>query len=203
MYNEDEWARDTRGRCYSFFACDEEIIEVMKTALPEQYMPYSLIGTYLEKEPKGKKYVDKYFLGEIDDLPTLRSRTWQFFVRSTVLTPDLTSCDQTRITACLSLSGLVGLQHVRIRRGKRQETDITQVNRVYNIQSNAMVEHAEYARVFNAFKRALQKRLVFGTRKGMPDGTMKESTTLRMTELFAERCKSGEIVAAVDVGVWL
>ena len=200
MYNEDEWTRGRHGRRFSFFACEEEITDVMNSALPGEYAPYSLIATYLEKERHGKKYVEKHIVGGMDELSRLRSHTWKFFIHSTVITPDLRTCVESRFSACLSLSGLVCLQHGLVRRGKSEETDITFVNKVENIQSGAVVEHVEYGRIYSAFKRAIQKRLVFGTKKRMPDGTIKESTTLRMTELFAQRCKSGEIAAAADVG---
>ena len=199
MHFDEHWYREGRGRGLDFYACDEELAEVLQVGLPKPYAPYSLVGSYVEKQ--GREYVHRYVERAVTDFLDLRSGgIWYFFLRSAAITPSLTLCDGRCADRDLSFSGLLNIQHGSVRKGKRGKSRLGIVNKVQNERTNELIVHKEYERVFNALRAAIRKRLVYTSVLVTLDGRRIDSKWPTMTELFAARCQSGELVADQDVG---
>lgn len=193
-YSPTGWMRDGRGHSFQFYVCDEEILEVLTTALPDAFEPYSVIGTYVETH--GRRSVHRAISRSVDEFLAMRKEgIWQFFLHSLKLTPNLKMPMDYTVDQCLSLGGLVNLQQGRMLKGRWQYGATGVVNRIRNIQTNDVITHDSYERIFRAVKAAIREKLSFTTIRKSSDGVVKESKSLLMSSLFAKRCQLGTIVA--------
>lgn len=195
----DNWYRDSHGRSFQFYACDEEILEVLQSALPEAFSPYSLIGSYVEKH--GRKYFHRFIEDSVNGFLSMRAESiWQFFIRSHQITPEVKLPNDNDVDMYLSLNGLVNLQQGSIRKGCWQPCAIGLVNRIRNTQTNEMMIHKHYECVFATLKSTIRKKMQYSTKHVMADNSIEESKTLMMSTLFANQCISGDIQAIDRVG---
>ncbi len=198
-FTPDTWLRAGRGRSFQFYATDEEVLQVLRTCLPEALGPYSLIGSYVVTS--GHRPVHHFISATPDEFLTVRANgVWQFFLRSWQLTPRLDLPADETLNACLSLHGMVNIQQGRILKGHWQYSNIGMANRVQHTVTHQLVVHQSYERLFTTLKRAIDKILYFATEHIMADGSVQESRHLRMSRHFAELCSSGEILAKDRVG---
>ena len=195
----DTWVRAGRGRSFQFYACDEEVLQLLQSSLPQGLGPYSLIGTYVEAI--GRTPIHRFVTAAVGEFPTLRAKgIWQFFLRSWQATPTLDLPADATLAACLSLYGMVSIQHGCTLKGQWQWSSIGLVNRIRNTFTEELVAHESYEQLFRTLKPRIRKILQYATEHMMPDGSVQESTSLRMSRQFAERCNSGEILAKDRVG---
>jgi hypothetical protein len=200
VYDPRIWYRDTRGRSFEFYACDEELAQMLADSLPQELAPFSLVATHVEKLGR-RQYVHRHVTAGTDRFVELRQEGIRHFnLCSDYITPSLVLPKNQAVSAIVSTNGLVDIQAGFARKGKLEESSIGLVNRIRNKHTDEVVVHAEYELVFHALKSAVRKRLAYTTERVMPDGAVKKSTTLRMTAMFADRCMAGEIVARDRVG---
>ncbi|OQW92274.1 MAG: hypothetical protein BWK78_02175 [Thiotrichaceae bacterium IS1] len=152
-----QWLREGRGKTFQFFATSEEMVEILGTALPVQFAPYSIFGTFLVKE--GKFYKHDYLSGPITDFPLFRARgIWQFFIQSQVLSSELLITPGSNIDHLCVANGLINLQQGSLAKSLPNETHIGLVDKVRNTVTGELRQHADYLKIFNAIKQAVQKQ---------------------------------------------
>lgn len=153
-----QWLREGRGKTFQCFATAEELVEILSMALPVQFAPYSLLGTCLVKE--GKTYQHDYLSGSISDFPLLRARgIQQFFIRSQVLSGELLITHGSNLDHLCVANGLINLQQGSLAKSLPNETHIGLVDKVRNTLTGELRQHADYLKIFNAIKQAVQKQL--------------------------------------------
>jgi len=149
-----QWLREGRGKTFQFFATAEETVEILGTALPVQFAPYSIFGTFLVKA--GKFYKHDYLSGPITDFPLFRARgIWQFFIQSQVLSSELLITPGSNIDHLCVANGLINLQQGSLAKSLPNETHIGLVDKVRNTVTGELRQHADYLKIFNAIKRAV------------------------------------------------
>ena len=154
----DHWYRVGRGRYFEFRAEDGQVIDLLHEALPKHYAPYTLVMIELIKQ--GKVYVETARESQISDLPLLCSpKTWDFFVRSEILSPGVEFQHVESPSRFCSFNGMINLQHGQEHKGTRLRSTIGIVERVAKESSDEIVEHREYMEVFEALKRAFRPYL--------------------------------------------
>jgi hypothetical protein len=175
----DSWFRLGHGHGFEFFATDEEVQNWLLSLLPAAYAPYRLVGADLIKE--GRVYVEHPFSCEVAGFLQCRYATveprWDFWLLSTVLTPDLPLVPGPGLTKMLSFNGLLSLQHGlqwedpvhRTRPPAKGESSLGLVDRVYRVDSDEVRQHEAYLRLLNAVKRAIRKSLLYTTVPIGPD----------------------------------
>jgi hypothetical protein len=175
----DSWFRLGHGHMFQFYATDDEVQNWLLSVLPEAYAPYRLVGTDLIKE--GRVYVEHPFSCELAGFLQCRyalaEPRWDFWLLSTVLTPDLPLATGPLLTNMYSFNGLINLQHAsmledpvhRTRPLAKNECSLGLVDRVYRVDSDEVRQHEAYLRLFNTVKRAIRKSLIYTTIPIWPD----------------------------------
>ncbi len=154
----DKWWRHGRGRSHEFLLADEEIQALLSESLPPEFGPYTLIGTYLEKEGKVHKY--RFIETDINQYFTLRKKgIWAVFIKSYRITGQLKDCDDNNIHKLFPINGLPIVQrHDKIFDGGKKNGRIAIVNKIMNSETGEIVSHSDYEKIYNvlvkAFKRA-------------------------------------------------
>jgi len=183
----DSWFRLGRGHSFEFYATDNEVQEWLLTILSAEYAPYRLVGEDSIKE--GKVYVQHPFSCEVAEFLRCRQAAGelctQFWLLSTVLTPELPLQPGAWLTAMYSYNGLINLQHGWMQREPVHRTrplaktasSIGLVDRVYHRDTNEVRQHEAYLRLFNAMKRAIRKSLVYTTMLIGPDDVEQEQVS--------------------------
>lgn len=188
-----DWARYSRGRGIDFYATDEEVESVLKECLLPRYAPYLLVGSSSVKE--GAKYIQKPFSFEVEQFSELRRRgEWHFFFRSMKITPEMRFSYGEDVSAIMSLSGLVHLQHGSMNGKRWSASSIGIVDKVENTQTHELMLHKEYLEVFYALKKGIRKLLLYPTVKMYSDGRVFKSKSVLMSQRMAEKYRKGEIL---------
>jgi len=189
-----DWVRVGRGRGLEFYVDDEEMAGILTESLLPAYGPYVLAGSLMIEEGKGK-YVEEPFIRDIGEFLQLRREgVWEFFICSTAVTKDLNIRRGDRVSARLSLSGLVNLQQGALHKGRWCESSIGVVDRVVNRETGETVTHREYLQILNALKRSLKKLLCYPTVQTYKDGTRVRSRTVLMSRGLADKYCRGEVL---------
>jgi hypothetical protein len=190
----DQWQRAGRGRVLQFFATDAEVQEWLIGHLPNQYAPFYLVGSDLV--PEGSVYVEQPFQCEVAALLECMSgpvrRRWKFRIWSEVLTPGLELRRGEPIDTICSYNGLVGLQHGLMTRDQKNSSSIGITHRVQNMYTGQLVQHDGYLQIFDALRRAIEKKLCYATIYRGLDGSESESRRVeRWTEAAVREWESG------------
>lgn len=195
----DSWQRYGRGKIVQFFATDEEVCEFLEECLPREFAPYSLLWVRFIED--GNKYRHEYVASDLGDFLELRAQgVWKFFLRSKVLTPGAFPESTAPVDWSWSFSGLVNIQQGRLRQGRQEWSGLGIVDKAQNKETGEIVSHEGYLKIFNVLKKSLRKRLLYNTVKARPNGTLDESKSIRMTEGYAEWCRSNPEKSTVMVG---
>ncbi len=185
----DCWQRYGRGKIVQFFATDREIYELLEKQLPEEFGPYSLL--WVRSVQDGKEYKHEYSESDLSEFLNLRSEgVWKFFLKSEVLTTGTFSESSAPLDWSWSFSGLINIQQGRLREGKQEWSGLGIVDKAKNKDTGEVVTHEGYLKIFSVLKKALRKQLVYDTKKLRPNGTFDESKSVRMTEGYADFCRS-------------
>lgn len=182
---------------YGFLATDADIDEVLRTALPRQFAPYSLIRVFPEKRENSGYYtqnfteapVERYleFRKEFSDAPVLE-------LMSGKLTPRTILREWNGLDLSLFTNGLIGLYPTRVAaHGNVYESYISMIWAIICANDNTVHEHTEYRKIFNALKRALVKLLVYEVEGPGGNGPPMKYRNLFMSERFARDLEAGKI----------
>ncbi|MBI1924847.1 hypothetical protein HYR99_11440 [Candidatus Poribacteria bacterium] len=205
MLDVENWQRVGGPKGFQFYATDEEILQILEASLPKQYAPYSLVSSLMI--PQGNTYVQDPFEFEMSQFLDYRYQgIWKFFIRSHVLTPNLPVTKGMNVDWIYSYNGLVNLQQGGLYKppGERDRKWCASVfgvvNKLGNIHTYTVIEHKEYARVFNRLKKAIRSILCYTTITLLTDGSVEESGSILMSEGMVEKYKSGEILPLAKPG---
>lgn len=182
---------------YGFLATDADIDEVLRTALPRQFAPYSLIRVFPEKRENSRYYtqnfteapIERYleFREESPDAPVLE-------LMSGKLTPRTILRKSSRLDGSLSTNGLIRLHPLSVRTdGRVIESYMNMIWAIICANDNTVHEHTEYKKIFNALKRALLNLLVFKVEGPGENGPPVKYRNLFMSERFARDLEAGKI----------
>jgi hypothetical protein len=177
----ERWQRMGRGRTLQFFATDDEV-QSWLSSLPERYEPYLLMG--VDKVRAGSNYVDLPFHCRIEEFLECSKagdgNRWEFWILSEAITPGLVALHQGRLGVLYSYSGLVRLVHGLTLRDCRDASSIGIVDKVINLDTGEVRQHAEYLEIFNTLRKTIKKDLRYSAIGHFPDGSQHEDTSLRL-----------------------
>ena len=180
----DSWYRVGHGRTFEFYATDHDVERWLANSLPPEYEPYSLVG--YDIAGRGRTARRLPFRCPITRFTECRTHTemrTQFWIWSTVLTPDLPLIADSPIHSYCSLNGLVMLYHGSTDPdGRRRPSLLSVVGRVRNEQTGEERRHDGYLRIFQSLRTAISRDLVYATRRLRSGGLGAETDEIRMTE---------------------
>lgn len=194
FYDLDNWTRVGRGKELQFFATDMEIKEWFQNDLPKEYAPYCFVTS--ERIQKGDEYVELPVVREIDTFPASLLGTdgqrVDLWLWSKKLWPDILSRLTSGVSRCYSINGLIILQHQLVYKGKVEASRIAFVDRIKDRATDEIHTHKEYAIIFKALSRVIDRLLVYSSIRVFPSGEEFEDTSLqRMTRGAVEAYNSG------------
>ena len=201
-YDTEDWIRATRGRNHRFLATDEEVLYLLRSALPENYAPYTIIA--YDNVKIGDRYRHIVEETETSEFLLLRERGFlDYFIRSRAISPSIDLSDRRFIDVFLFVNGLVNLGHGSIIRAPNlgwTPSDFGLVNKIAHRRTGEMVTHHDYEKIFFALRRAVKKMARYKTMRVRPSGEEIEERHIHMTEGFVAKLRSGEIESAYYPG---
>jgi hypothetical protein len=181
------------GHRLNFYAADSEIAEWLLEMLPATFSPYSVIG---QEWRDGHWEPFEYPVDEIASAFEAHRGAVNWWIRSDVLSPRLPAGDDKRH----NFGGLILVQLGRERDGCLDAASIAVVDRLRHEVSGEERRQTEYMRIFERLRRSMRKRLVVGTTRTLPNGTVREDWP--MTARAADAHTRGEVTfAAKPVGL--
>ncbi len=199
QYDIDYWHRYGRGRSFSFFITDSEMKDILLSSLLPQYEPYSLI--YIHQKKIGNIFKQFYEEKTIDKFLECREgNIVNYYIRSQLLTDIQCLSNIDRKFIYLSTNGLLILHHGFIDHTNGwMESTISIVNKIINNNTNELIIHTEYEKIFNKLIRNIKKKLCYKSKWENGDGIIVDQKIL-MSEEFVTKCKSGEIKTKTIIG---
>ncbi len=189
----DKWERFGKGRITQFYVTDDDVFDVLKNFLINEYMPYTIILSFLEKV--NKHYEERYQECSIDEFLYLRMKGYnKFFIRSQIISPIL-NIPSNKILKYFSNNGLIHLLHGIIYESGWGASSLSMINKVINIENNVIIYHSEYERIYNSLKRGFRKLMKYQTIERMKDGHLIVAKNVYMSQSFVNKCESGEIIS--------
>ena len=181
--NFEHWYR-VGGHRLQFYATNAEIAEWLLEMLPPTFGPYDVLG---QEWRDGRWEPFKYPLDEIATAFEERGGAVNWWVRSSVLSPDVPPGDDERH----SFGGLILVQLGSERNGRVGEASIAVVDRIRHDVTGDERRQPEYMRIFERLRRSMRKRLVVATAYTFPDGRVSEHWL--MTARAADAHRRGEV----------
>jgi hypothetical protein len=198
----DNWNRIGRGRTLQFFATDDEVQHWLKTALPPEYAPYTLVGTDKVRVDR-RRYIDQPFRCELVELVqcmhAIQTPRYNFWILSEVLTPGLLLEPRPGVDRILSFNGLILLQHGLMLKDyrdpiqsiKQDASSIGIVDRVVNLKTGEERFYEDYSKIYEQLHKTISKDLIYSSIVSFREGGEKETLLKRMTEGAVRNYQSG------------
>lgn len=200
LYDPYNWQRAGQGRDFQFFATDDDVAELLASALPDAFAPYSLLEFGLEKlgEKRHRELAKRH---PINCFSRLRNEgQWNFGIESTAITGEVDFTNVPNLSSLLAVNGLIVLHHgLETHKLGRDTTRLGLVPQIVHRFTGERHRHLEYDSIFAALKRDMRKRLKFRSMCRRPDGSMTDGRLL-MTERFKYAVEKGEIETAYIPG---
>ena len=199
LYDPYNWTGVGRGRDFQFFATDEDIMEILSDALPEEFGPYALLAPY--PEVHGKGYREAVRRRAVSDFAGLRAEGFELFqIESHAITGEVDFSGVQQLGVLLAVNGLLRLHHGDCSKKLGWlPSHLGLLHRIVQQFSGEHHEHREYDRIFGCLKRAVRKRLRYRTESVHEDGANYDYS-ISMTELFKQAVERGEITTVFEPG---
>jgi len=190
--NPREWARAGRGLETQFFATDDEIVEILETALPSASGPFHVLGHTLQQNPENGSYEHRVFTCAIDSVLEGLSRASGRLVHlgSEILGGMAPATPETAVAAW-SLAGLPLLEHGFAPRGRREGSRIAVVRTVRHVLTGDVAE-SPYLPVYRSLAKEIRRRRAWSAVRRRPDGSEDEDDRL---QLMTDAAAAAAIVA--------
>lgn len=153
-----DWARDGRGRSWTFSLSTSELVQGLKAIATESGGQLDLL--LCSRIRLDRESYSVYTAQSPDQLSP--EGPWQYFIRSAALSPQIPAAEPlpgVGWPAVFAINGLILLHHpdpASKTRPRASSLGIT--HRVVNLHTGERLEHPDYDALFGALKREFQAR---------------------------------------------
>lgn len=156
LYNTLEWHRCGRGSTFRCKVSIDTLASILSNRLPKELSPFHIYSI----SPKHAVTCDsRPFVEEpIERFCDLANDGfWFFFVRSLVLTPQLSLDSASDVSATLSFNGLINIQYQHFCQNIMDDTIVGLVHKIQHISGGECREYPKYLQVFQHLKREIRR----------------------------------------------
>lgn len=194
-----------KGRVFTFYITDEEMSDVLLTALAEGGIPYTLLSysydgdkTFYFKEVPLEEFIalrkdgyDRFYLRNCKIMPHLDIPS----------TPVIGGKLRTDYVKFFLYNGLIDIQHGFMFEHKYfSESSIGLIDKYYHPDNpSAVFENRESSDVFNKMKKNITWRLKFRSKETWLDGSIFIANKNNVSEGFSEAVKEKRIQTKIEI----
>jgi hypothetical protein len=152
------WFRNGRGLRFQFKATDDNIVNILEDCLLSISLEkFYILATFFNKI--GKQYIPSSRKIEAREIPAYsKNDIWSFFIGHDDVTPYSVFAEVDDIDFLASINGLINLQYGRNTRQGVAFPTIGMVNRISNLNTDEIIEHKEYIRIFKHCVKNMKKK---------------------------------------------
>lgn len=196
IYPRGPWDRDG-GQSFEVFASEEDLDRWLQE-LPDPWGPYELCGYDLVDAGDGR-FVPVPFACPALRIASCRGgpeQRWNFWIRVSSVAPPLDSLAGERLSALLSFSGFINVQHGRGSGDREEPSAIALVDRLVNRSTGEVRAHDTQLRVYRHLVRRAKADIVCKSVWELADGTEREDRLVGFTRRAVELWRGGHRFAA-------